>query len=94
MITSALIRPSFVADTLRHHVIEVSVARPIPLRVCRLVPSSSRFGEGQSAASILPTSLQPLSQTVNTSRGLHVSLLPYVRPMAVKYPRPNSGISK
>lgn len=82
MITSALIRPSFLADTLRHSVLEVTVARPVPHRVARLVPSGPR--------SILPPPLQPFSQITATSRGIQVSTLPYIRPMAVKYPHTNS----
>ena len=75
MITSALIRPFFVADTLRHPVIETTLARPVPHRVCRLVPSEP--------LAPLPKSLKPYSKTT----GIKVALLSYVRPMAVKYPK-------
>lgn len=79
MITSALIRPFFVADTLRHPVIETTLARPVPHRVCSLVPSEP--------LAPLPKSLKPYSKTTATTSGIKVALLSYVRPMAVKYPK-------
>lgn len=79
MITSALIRPAFVADTLRRNVLEVTVARPVPHRVCRLVTSAP--------LAPLPESLKPYAQRVATARGLQVAIPSYIRPMAVKYPK-------
>jgi len=52
MITTALIRPAFVADTLRHSVIECTYKAYVPHRVCRLVPADPRH--------LLADELQPL----------------------------------
>lgn len=87
MITSALIRPSFLADTLRQQVIEVTIAHPVPHLVCRVVPS-------EHPRQILPPSLQPFSHTVSTAQGRQVSLLSYIRPMAVKYPSTSADVSR
>ena len=78
LLSSALIRPAFVADTLRHTVLEVTVAQPLPHRVARLVPSDPR--------NLFPESLQSCTSKTATASGLQVTLLPYVRPMALKYP--------
>ena len=78
MITSALIRPFFIADTLRRPVIETTLARPGPHRVCRLIPSEPLVP--------LPKSLKHYSKTTATTSGIKVALLSYVRPLAVKYP--------
>ena len=80
MITTALIRPAFVADTLRHSVAYV------PHRVCRLVPADPRH--------LLADELQPYLQIVSTAKGMQVGMRPYVRPMVVKYPLPNRKHSK
>ncbi|MGP1481379.1 MAG: hypothetical protein ACTTJL_06760 [Hoylesella enoeca] len=79
MITAALIRPDFVADTLRHDVIEITLARPVPHRVTRLVPADTPLTP-------LPTALQPFARRTATAKGIRVALQPGVRPMALKYP--------
>lgn len=78
MLSSALIRSTFVADTLRHTVLEVTVAQPVPHRVARLVPPDPR--------NIFPRPLRSCTSKTATASGLQVTLLPYVRPMALKYP--------
>lgn len=87
MITSTLIRPSFLADTLRQQVIEVTTARPIPHLVCRVVPP-------EHPRLLLPPVLQPFSHTVSTAQGIQTGIQPYIRPMAVKYPSTESDSSK
>ena len=82
MLTSAFIRTSFVADTFRHNTIEITVARPIPHKVVRLIPAAPR--------QILPESLRPYAHTNVTAAGLHVAVLPYVRPFVIKYPAAKS----
>ena len=79
MITSALIRPFFIADTLRRPVIETTLARPVPHRVCRLIPSEPLVP--------LPKSLKHYSKTTATTSGIKVALLSYARPLAVTYPK-------
>lgn len=86
MITTALIRPAFVADTLRHSVIECTYKSHVPHRVCRLVSADPRH--------LLADELQPYLRLVSTAKGMQVSMRPYVRPMVVKYPLPNRKRSK
>lgn len=86
MITTALIRPAFVADTLRHSVLECTYKTYVPHRVCRLVPADPRH--------LLADELQPYLQLVSTAKGMQVGMRPYVRPMVVKYPLPNRKHSK
>ena len=86
MITTALIRPAFVADTLRHSVIECTYKSHVPHRVCRLVSAAPRH--------LLADELQPYLRLVSTAKGMQVSMRPYVRPMVVKYPLPNRKRSK
>nr|DAK77700.1 MAG TPA: hypothetical protein [Caudoviricetes sp.] len=52
MITTALICPAFVADTLRHSVIECTYKAYVPHRACRLVSADPRH--------LLADELQPL----------------------------------
>lgn len=52
MITQAFIRPAFVADTLRHSVLECTYKSHVLHRVCRLVPADPRH--------LLADELQPL----------------------------------
>ncbi|MBF0960846.1 MAG: hypothetical protein HXK20_01895, partial [Alloprevotella tannerae] len=42
MITTTLICPAFVADTLRHSVLECTYKTYVPHRVCRFVPADPR----------------------------------------------------
>lgn len=93
MITSALIRPSFVADTLRHTVIEITTARPIPHKVVRLVPSPA-FEHGRHGAAIISPALRPYTHTVATAQGLLAAVLPYLNPMPLKYPSTSADVSR
>lgn len=86
MITSALIRTSFVASTLRHSVLEVTLARPVPHRVVRLVPSEPR--------NLFPDALQPYTSKVSTTRGIQITIPAYIRPIALEYPGHNGKVSK
>ena len=86
MITSVLIRPAFVADTLRRSVLEVTVARPVPHRVVRLVPSEPR--------NLFPDALQPYTSKVSTARGIQITIPAYIRPIALEYPGHNGKVSK
>ena len=78
MITAALIRHDFVADTLRRNLVEITTARPVPHRVCRLLDSKP--------FEPLPETLKPFAKQTVTAHGLQVALLSGLQPMAIKYP--------